>query len=198
MKLFLTSLSLFLVFSQAIFAQKGCEVIGSVADSSKKAMSNITVKLYAAGDSLRTGTDDKGRFSFSNVKAKQITIHISAIGFKTYMAKYTIKPDMQEIDLGSIILSGGEIALPDVVIKGKPVAIKYMQDTVEYDARAFNVQDDDRVMDLLRQLPGVDVDEDENVTAMGKPMTKIRVNGQDFFTSNVKDLISKLPAGIDS
>lgn len=197
MKNFLIPLTIFLLlFSKPIFAQTNCKVFGMVTDTSKKAMSNITVRLYSAKDSSRTYTDEKGYFSFSKVNAKQITIHISGIGFNTYLAKYTIKPDMQEIDIGEIMLSGGEITLPDVVVKAKPVAIKYMQDTVEYDAKAFNVQDDDRVTDLLKQLPGVEVDEDENVTAMGKTMTKLRVNGEDFFTSNVKDFINKLPAGI--
>ncbi|RZL44202.1 MAG: hypothetical protein EOP00_20800, partial [Pedobacter sp.] len=179
-------------------AQTGCEVVGVVTDTANKAMGNITVRLFSATDTLRTATNEKGYFSFSNIKSKQVTIHISAIGYNTHMAKYTIKPDLTEIDLGKIILSGGEITLPDVVIKAKPVAIKYMQDTVEYDAKAFNVQDDDRVTDLLKQLPGVDVDDDENVTAMGKKMTKLRVNGEDFFTNNVNDFISKLPAGIVS
>lgn len=118
------------------------------------------------------------------------------MGFKTYLANYDITADMKEVDLGTIVLKGGEIALADVIIKGKPIAVKYKQDTVEYDANAFHVQDDDRVTDLLKQLPGVEVDENENVTAMGKSMTKLRVNGQDFFTNNVKDFISKLPAGI--
>ncbi|MDN3585577.1 TonB-dependent receptor [Pedobacter aquatilis] len=197
MKNFLVPLVvILLLFGKSLFAQTNCEVTGVVADSTKKAMSNITVRLYSTKDSLRTTTDDNGRFTFSKINAKQITIHISAVGFNTRMAKYTIKPDMQEIDLGTIILSAGEITLPDVIIKAKPVAIKYMQDTIEYDANAFNVQDDDRVSDLLKQLPGVEVDDDENVTAMGKSMTKLRVNGEDFFTNNVKDFISKLPAGI--
>jgi hypothetical protein len=197
LKNFLLSLSLILVvYSKPLFAQNTCDINGVIVDSTKKAIGNIAVRLYAGNDSLYTTTNDKGYFSFSNIKAKEVTISIRLIGFKPYMAKYRIKPDMKEIDVGTIILREGEIALADITIKGKPVAIKYKQDTVEYDANAFNVKDDDRVTDLLKQLPGVEVDENENVTAMGKSMTKLRVNGQDFFTNDVKDFISKLPAGI--
>lgn len=197
MKSFLIYLTLLLLlYCKPIFAQNVCEINGIVADSSKKVMSNITVKLYAGSDSIRTTTNDKGYFSFPKISATKITINISGIGFKTYMAKYTIESGMKEIDLGILILKTNEITLPDVIIKAKPVAIKYKQDTVEYDADAFHVQEDDRVTDLLKQLPGLEVDENENVTAMGKSMTKLRVNGQDFFTNNVKDFISKLPAGI--
>lgn len=197
MKTFLLSLSLIIVvYCKPVSAQINCNINGIVADSAKKTISNITVRLYFGNDSLNTSTNDKGYFSFSNIKVEEFTLKVSGIGFKTYLANYNIKADMKEIDLATIVLKGGEIALADVVIKAKPVAIKYKQDTVEYDANAFHVQEDDRVTDLLKQLPGVEVDEDEHVTAMGKSMTKLRVNGQDFFTNDVKDFISKLPAGI--
>lgn len=197
MKTFLLSLSLIIVvYCKPVSAQINCNINGIVADSSKKTISNITVRLYFGNDSLNTSTNDKGYFSFSNIKVEEFTLKVSGIGFKTYLANYNIKAGMKEIDLGTIVLKGGEIALADVIIKAKPVAIKYKQDTVEYDPNAFHVQEDDRVTDLLKQLPGVEVDEDEHVTAMGKSMTKLRVNGQDFFTNDVKDFISKLPAGI--
>ncbi|QIL39142.1 carboxypeptidase-like regulatory domain-containing protein [Pedobacter sp. HDW13] len=197
MKTFLLSLSMtLLIYGMQARAQTNCNIHGIIADSLKKVLSNTTIKLYFGKDSLNTTTNDKGYFSFSNIKAKEVTLKVSSIGFKTYLAKYSIKSDMQEIDLGTIVLKAGEISLADVTIKAKPVAIRYKQDTVEYDANAFHVQDEDRVTDLLKQLPGVEVDENENVTAMGKSMTKLRVNGKDFFTNNVKDFISKLPAGI--
>ncbi|RYZ54532.1 MAG: hypothetical protein EOP49_04945 [Sphingobacteriales bacterium] len=64
------------------------------------------------------------------------------------------------------------------------------------DAAAFNVFPDAMVDELLRQLPGVEVDAEGNATAMGESMTKLRVNGKDFFTNDVKEFISKLPAYI--
>ncbi|MNK36146.1 hypothetical protein D3C87_546890 [compost metagenome] len=197
MKTFLLSLSLILlIYGKQVRAQTNCNIHGVIADSLKKALSNTTIKLYFSNDSLNATTNDKGYFSFSNIKAKEVTLKVSSIGFKTYLAKYSVKSDIQEIDLGTIVLKAGEISLAEVTIKAKPVAIRYKQDTVEYDANAFHVQDEDRVTDLLKQLPGVEVDENENVTSMGKSMTKLRVNGKDFFTNNVKDFISKLPAGI--
>ncbi|WP_316806024.1 outer membrane beta-barrel protein [Pedobacter agri] len=194
--LYLTLSIFFLLFGKSLYAQNACKVNGHVVDSTQKALENITIKLISDKDSILTTSDAKGYFSFAKVSGKQITVRIGSMGFRTYVANYTIKPDMQEIDLGTITLKTGEINLPDVVIRGKPIAIKYKQDTVEYDAAAFHVQEEDRVTDLLRQLPGVEIDENENVTAMGKSMTKLRVNGRDFFTSDVKDFINKLPAEI--
>lgn len=86
--------------------------------------------------------------------------------------------------------------LKEVVIKGKPNPIRVMQDTIEYNAAAYQVLEGDNVADLLKQLPGLEVDDGYNVTTMGKGMTKLRVNGKDFFTSNVKDFIARLPAEI--
>lgn len=195
--LLLISLLLLLAYTPSL-AQTSCDIKGSVTDSTKKAISGITVKITFGKDSSYTTTDDRGSFSFFKISAKSILLNVGGIGYKNYAAKYTIKPDMSEIDVGTIILKGGEISLEDVVIKAKPVAIKYKQDTVEYDANAFHIQEDDRVSDLLKQLPGVEIDENDNVIAMGKGLTKLRVNGRDFFTNNVKDFISKLPAGIVS
>ena len=86
--------------------------------------------------------------------------------------------------------------LKEVVIKGKPNPVRVMQDTIEYNAAAYQVLEGDNVADLLKQLPGLEVDDGYNVTTMGKGMTKLRVNGKDFFTSNVKDFIARLPAEI--
>jgi len=86
--------------------------------------------------------------------------------------------------------------LKEVVIKGKPTPVRIMQDTIEYNAAAYQVLEGDNVADLLKQLPGLEVDDEYNVTTMGKGMTKLRINGKDFFTSNVKDFIARLPAEI--
>ncbi|MCX2429595.1 outer membrane beta-barrel protein [Pedobacter sp. GR22-10] len=185
-----------LLYGTQVLAQQSCEVKGTAIDSLKKSIGNLTVKFYSENDSLSTFTTANGQFSFAKVTGKEFTINIGGIGYRTLIMQYKIPKDAQQIDLGKLQLKGGAINLDDVVIKAKPIAIKYKQDTVEYDANAFNVQDDDRVTDLLKQLPGIEVDENDNVSAMGKSMTKLRVNGEDFFTNNVKDFISQLPAGI--
>ncbi len=88
--------------------------------------------------------------------------------------------------------------LNDVVIKAKLTPVRYMQDTVEFNAAAFEVREGDNVSDLLKKLPGMEVDNQYNVKTSGKEMIKLRVNGVDFFTNNIKDFIGKLPAGIVS
>jgi hypothetical protein len=75
-----------------------------------------------------------------------------------------------------------------------PITIK--EDTVEYKASAYKVREGSPVEDLLKKLPGVSVDKDGNVTAHGKQVTKVRVNGKDYFTGDVQTATQNLPADI--
>lgn len=98
----------------------------------------------------------------------------------------------------SVILKSETTLLNEVVIQGRITPIKVMKDTIEYNAGAYVVRENDHVEDLLKQLPGIEVDKDGKVTTMGKEMTKIRVNGKDFFTGNVTEFIKQLPADMVS
>ncbi|RYZ31240.1 MAG: hypothetical protein EOP49_39305 [Sphingobacteriales bacterium] len=104
----------------------------------------------------------------------------------------------RETDAGQIILRANTLMVQEVEIKGKVNPVRVMQDTVEFNAAAYRVDEGDNVSDLLKQLPGLEVDENYNVKTLGEGMTKLRVNGKDFFTNNVSEFISKLPAEIVS
>ena len=58
-------------------------------------------------------------------------------------------------------------------------AVKIKEDTVEYNAAAYKVREGAAVEDVIKKLPGVDVDKDGNITAQGKSVSKVRLNGKD-------------------
>lgn len=197
-KLISTTVLILLLFcSISAYAQNNRRVNGSVADSSNTAVKDANVMLINDKDTLHTTTDEYGNFSFTKVKSGSFLLGISALGYKVFKANYSFS-DKKVLKLGELILKQDAQTLKEVVIQGKPNPVRVMQDTVEYNAGAYNVLEGDNVADLLKQLPGLDVDKDYNVRTMGKEMTKLRVNGKDFFTSNVKDFIARLPAGIVS
>jgi hypothetical protein len=193
----LTLLFLCCFFSQ-LSAQSSRKISGSVTDSAKVGIPNVRVLIIVDKDTLSTETDEEGRFSLSKINAGRFSVRVSAFGYEDFNAGYTFAEKERHKRVGVIPLKQSSRTLKEVVISGKANPVRFMQDTVEYNAAAFSVNEGDNVADLMKQLPGIEVDDEYNVTVTNKPMTKLRINGKDFFTSNVKDFIAKLPAGIVS
>jgi hypothetical protein len=192
--LLILSFTFLLAFSS--YAQTGREVKGSVVDSTKLSLPGSSVKLVSnSGDSTIAVADVAGKFSFSNVKGNKLTLTISSIGFTAIKKHYSLDAGTQPIDLGAIVLKAETNMLNQVTIVGvNPVVLK--EDTTEYKVSAYPVRENAPVEDVLKKLPGVDVDKDGNVTAQGKSVTKVRVNGKDFFGGDVKTATKNLPADV--
>ncbi|WP_367864328.1 outer membrane beta-barrel protein [Pedobacter sp. WC2423] len=176
-------------------AQNGILLRGVVQDTTKVGIPGANVRLIAGKDTLSSNTDTTGSFSFSNVRSGNVTLLVRGIGYSAYHQVITLKDGIMEQSLPALVLKSAALQLNEVVIKGRVVPMRVMKDTVEFNADAYAVHENDKVEDLLKQLPGVEIDKDGNVSSAGKALTKIRVNGKDFFTGNVKEFISKLPAG---
>lgn len=80
------------------------------------------------------------------------------------------------------------------IVANIPIVLK--EDTVQYNASSFKVQEGDAAEEMIRKLPGVEVDKNGNITAQGEPITKIRLNGKDYFGDDVAAAIQNLPADI--
>ncbi|MFD2146405.1 outer membrane beta-barrel protein [Mucilaginibacter antarcticus] len=179
-------------------AQTNRRISGRITDTTDVGLPGIKVILVAGKDTLSLLTDDNGNFRYSNISITQFSLQVIDAGLENFKSNYTFSEKEKHMRLDAIRLKISAQMLKEVVVRAKPVPIRFMQDTVEYDVRAFRVQDGDNVADLLKQFPGMEVNEGYDVKVGDQPMTKLRVNGKDFFTNNVKDFIARLPAGIVS
>ncbi|WP_199118634.1 outer membrane beta-barrel protein [Pedobacter sp. ASV28] len=179
------------------FAQTYKKVNGKIADTSGIAIAHASIVLVDQKDTLRTKTDEYGSFSITKIKGESFELNVSVMGYQTYSQTYTFAQKKQ-LNINTIELQLADNMLKEVVIKSKPNPIRLMQDTVEYNAAAFKVFEGDNVADLIKQFPGIEVDDEYNVKSMGQDVVKLRVNGKDFFTNDVKEFIAKLPAEIVS
>ena len=98
------------------------------------------------------------------------------------------------IDLGRVIMTPEGTRLESVEITAEIIPVVIRGDTIEYNAGAFDVQATDKVEDLLKKLPGVEVDEDGNIKAQGEDVEKILVDGKEFFGDDPKTASKNLPA----
>jgi len=177
-------------------AQNQRKLNGLVLDSLKEAVPGADVYIIADKDTLNTITDNNGKFSFTGFGASRISLLIMSVGFRPYHKSFSYKTDELVMVLDPISLVPESKLLNEVIISNKDLPIRIKKDTIEYNASFYQTSENDRVEDLLRLLPGVEIDAAGNVTTMGKPLLKLRVNGEDFFTSSVKDFMNQLPANV--
>jgi Outer membrane protein beta-barrel family/Carboxypeptidase regulatory-like domain len=184
----------FIINIQA-YAQTGRQVSGIVKDSTGITLPGSTIKLLTGKDSLTTATDANGGFSFGSVNVSQFSLIVLSVGYQPLKRRFILNNDNKPVVLAPIILKSEAIALKGVNIVDVN-AIKLKEDTVEYNASAYKVRDNAPVEDVLKKLPGVDVDKDGNVTAQGKSVTKVRLNGKDYMAGDVTSLTRNLPADL--
>ena len=143
-----------------------------------------------------TTSNKKGEFSLSGSTIhKNATLFISYVGSKTYTKKITLQP---KIDLKLVYLEDTSMLDAVMITSRSPVTIK--QDTLEFNPDSFKTKRNASVEDFIKKLPGVQVDNDGNITVNGKKVDKILVNGKPFFTNDptmathnlTKEIIEKL------
>lgn len=195
MKKLLIFFVLLLVFAFKGYSQTGRQVHGIVADSTGITIPGVVVKLTSTTDSLNAVTNINGVFTFSDVKAKQFSLTILSIGYQGLKRNYKFDDDNKPANLGIVKLKT-ESKLLNVVNITDVNAVKLTVDTTEYKASAYPVRANAPAEDLIKKLPGVDVDANGNVTAQGKAVTKVRINGKDFFGGDVQTATKNLPADV--
>ena len=173
------------------------QVRGIVADSTtKKPVESAVISLYTGngGDTLYTLSNERGEFIFEKTPAINFTVDATSTGYRPWHRFRRIYGTEKNIDLGTIFIANAALILEEIKIHSAPITVK--EDTIEYKGDAFKVKENAVVEDLLKKLPGVQVDKNGNIKAQGKPITKVKVNGKDFFAGDPKTATRELPANI--
>lgn len=194
-KLLLFLLLLANFFCIQVYGQKGKAVQGTVRDTAGNAQIGASVNLICGFDSVTTATDEKGIFNFSGLKADSFRITITSMGFRTFTKLYAIPKGNKSFILEPVIMEEEFNALNEVVVTAI-IPVKVKEDTVEFDARAYKVREGDAVEEMVKKLPGVEVDKQGKITTEGEPVTKVRLNGKDFFGDDAIAALQNLPADI--
>jgi hypothetical protein len=189
---------LFYLSFTALPAQNPSKVTikGNVQDTLGVEQPFATVMLLNPKDSALlnfTRGDDKGHFEFKHVKNTAYLLKMSFVGFIPFQQNIT--PSASDVnDLGALKMKPITKELMEVVIRTAKAPLSIRGDTIEYNASSFKVPAGSTVEDLLRRLPGIEVDADGNIKAQGKDVTKLYVDGKTFFGNDPKAATKTLGA----
>jgi len=174
------------------------DIRGRLVDAATdEALMQASVRLLAARDSaLVTGavTNEKGAFRLKNVKSGSYIVESSYVGYTTIYKNVRVAGS--DVRMGTVRLSESSVMLAEATVTGIRTPIKVSQDTVEYNADSYKTQPNAVVEDLLKRLPGVEVSSDGKITANGKEVTKILVDGKEFFADDPTVASRNLPVNM--
>jgi len=180
------------------FSQTTITLSGILIDkTSREPILSGSIDLLHAGDSVYvdgTISNDKGIFSFQNLKQGRYILKVTYIGYLPLFKDLNLNEKEPIVRLGELPMEMNDILLKEAVVEGKRPEIIVKNDTLEYDAATFKTAENAVVEDLLKKLPGVDVDKDGNVTAQGKSVNRMLVNGKEFFTDDPQIASKNIPA----
>jgi len=182
------------LFAAGLAGQAKYDIVGTVTGDGENLIS-ATVVLLSEKDSTMVSfglTDAEGNFNITGVAAGGYLLQVTYLGFGQYSKQ--IQLQNADIDLGAISLSAADTKLDEIEIKAEHTPMMLNRDTLEYNAAAFQVQPNEVVEDLLRKLPGVEVESDGSIKAQGEDVQEILVDGKKFFGNDVKTATRNLPA----
>lgn len=187
---------LFLVLSLCSYSQQ--RLNGHVVnDLDSTAVVGATVKILTTIQNptilKSTSTDKIGNFIFNQIQPGMYKLSVQAIGYQAQII--AIELSDKSSNALKIKLTSEKIGIDEVVISASPVVL-LKGDTMEYDAKRFVARDFADADEIVAQIPGVMIDEDGNVTANGEQVTRIIVDGKEFFSSDPKIALKTLPADI--
>lgn len=198
MKQDFTFCTFLLIFTVSAFAQKpDGSIKGKLVDStSKQAIPNATVSVLVAKDSSLvsyTLSNAQGVFEVKNLVEGDYRLLISSTGFAETRKTFSITSANKNVDLGDFPVGKDFKTLQGVTITSEsPIQVK--NDTVQFNSSGFKTLPNATAEDLLKKLPGVEVDKEGNVKAQGEDVQKVLVDGKEFFGNDPKLATKNLTA----
>lgn len=195
---FLLIISLPLV-AQTTDKKEGIYIKGTVCDSiSKEPLPSALVNLRRQNDSVNVKfaqTTVKGNFTMSVGPGKYI-LEITFMGYKPFYKDFTLSGKNTSYSFGEILMIEDSYLLGEAVVEAAIPNIVVKGDTIEYNAASYSSQESDMLQDIIKNIPGIEIDREGNITANGKPVKKILVDGKEFFGNDIPMALSNLPANM--
>ncbi|MBO4612013.1 MAG: TonB-dependent receptor [Bacteroidaceae bacterium] len=195
MKKVLVSLMLAMI-SVVAMAQKAM-VKGMIMDGGlNEPLPGAAVVLLNEKDSTQvTGvvSDTEGKVTLPVSKYGTYILRISYMGYVTQYCTVTLSKLNKEVDLGTVTLEEDAKVMKEAQVTAQLAQVEMKEDTFIYNAGAFRVPEGSNLEELIRKLPGAEIDDDGTVKINGKTVSKIMVGGKEFFSNDTKMAMKNIP-----
>ena len=138
-------------------------------------------------------TDTAGYFKVADVLPGKYVLKVEYIGYNPLVKRFAVAEGSKSTNLGDLEMSTNTIVLKETTVVGVKTEVRVAEDTIEYNADSYKVQPNAVVEDLLKRLPGVEVDSEGKITSNGKEIKKILVDGKEFFADDPKVASKNIP-----
>ena len=197
------TLSLLMLTMVGIKAQsgedQGLTVSGNVHDAElKEPMVQATVQLFRKRDSTFVGgtvTDLRGNFSVEAPANGVYKLKVSTVGYQTIEREITLRRNQSQ-DMGMLLMSPETVMLKEAVVTGRAAQVIVKKDTLVYNPDAYRTPEGSPIEELIKRIPGAEVDEDGNITINGKAVKKILLDGKEFMLGDVETALKNIPVNI--
>lgn len=174
-------------------------ISGKLLDADlKEPMVQATIQLFTASDSTFVGgtvSNIRGIFSVEAPSNGTYKLRITSIGYQMLEREVTLRR-YQNQELGTLLLAPESILLKEAVITGRAAQVIARKDTLVFNPEAIRTPEGSAIEELIKRMPGAEVDEDGNITVNGKEVKKILLDGREFMLGDIETAIKNLPISI--
>ena len=174
-------------------------VSGRVIDTElREPMVLASVQMFRAKDSTFVGgsvTDLSGNFSIEAPGNGIFKLKITSVGFQPIEREVTLRRNQSQ-DLGTLMISSDAVMLKETVVTGRAAQVIVKKDTLVFNPEAYRTPEGSPIEELIKRMPGAEVDEDVNITVNGKKIEKILLDGKEFMLGDVETALKNLPVNI--
>ena len=174
-------------------------ISGHVTDADlKEPLAQATVQLFRSKDSTFVGgtvTDLRGNFTVEAPTNGIYRLKISSVGFQPIQREVTLRNN-RDYDFGDLMMSPEAVMLKEAVVTGRAAQVIVRKDTLMFNPEAYRTPEGSAIEELIKRMPGAEVDEDGNITMNGKQVKKILLDGKEFMLGDIETALKNLPVNI--
>lgn len=170
---------------------------GNVTDAADESpLPGASVVLLNQKDSTQvTGisTDDNGKFRMPAVKAGKYIMRLTFVGYITQWKNLTLTKDKKEVNLGTLSMKENTSLMKEAEVISSVAQVEMKADTFIYNADTYKLPEGSALEELVKKLPGAEVSDDGTIKINGKTVSKVMVEGKEFFDNDTKMAMKNLP-----
>ena len=191
---FILTTAIVSLYSISSFAQS-FTVYGQLQNAESEGIPYASISLSKQVDTATIQfaiAKEDGTYFMKNVAAGDYYLVVACIGYDVAYKAISVSNDLVE----NIKLESSLISMKEVMVRAKGIPILMNGDTVVYNSSSFKTQSNANVEDLIKKMPGIQVDKDGKVSSEGQQITKVLINGKEFFGGNVEAATKNLDASL--